>query len=90
MSYIYKRSEFRFTQPSETEFNETIVFEEGYLADSLERGFFCKVTRSGLCVEAFATSKRKALKLARKSWYKFNEEGYQREYGYPRVVNCED
>lgn len=86
----YERDEFRFTDERDTRQNEIIVFEEGYMANDLDKGFFCKITRNGLCVEDFAISKRKALRKARRAWQKFNEAGYQKEFGYPRVVSCED
>lgn len=89
-SYMYERGEFRLTEEWDTKQNETIVFEEGYTKDSLDRGFFCKVSKRGFCVEDFGTTKRSALRKARKAWIKLNAEGYQREFGYPRVVSCED
>lgn len=68
--------------------NETIVFQEGWQKDSLDRGWFCKVTRNNLCVEAWASSKWGALRLARRFWRKADIKGYHELHGYPRVVDC--
>lgn len=69
--------------------DETVVFEEGWMKDSLDRGWFCQVTMDNLCVEAFGTSKWAALRSARRFWQKANAKGYQDLHGYPRVVDCE-
>lgn len=67
--------------------NETVIFEAGYKHHDSTRGYFCKVSMNGVCVEAFGFSKRDALKQARKAWRKEKEKRNQENYGYPRV--CE-
>lgn len=64
--------------------NETVVFEAGYLKDSTDRGWFCKVTMDKLCVEDFGITKRSALKKARKAWQRASEDRYKLLHGYPR------
>lgn len=74
--------------------NEIVVFEAGYTRGKPggwpgDRVWFCCVTKNGLTVEDYATTKRAALRDARKSWRKINQKGWQEQYGYPRKVNCE-
>lgn len=69
--------------------NETIIFEAGYPTNSYVCGWFCQVSKNGVCVEAFAETKRVALRRARRAWRKTNERGYNDLHGYPRVISCE-
>lgn len=84
--YLYYSPEKRLNSID----NETIVFEEGWMKNSLDRGWFCKVSMNNFCVEDFATTKRAALRLARRAWQKGNANKYQTLYGYPRVIPCEE
>lgn len=70
------------------EYTEKIILQEGYLG--LNRGYFCKVSQKETCVEAFGATKRQALRLARRAWYKETEKKRQIKIGYPRVMECED
>lgn len=83
--YVYESPEKRILSGD----NETIVFEEGWKKNSLDRGWFCRVSMNNFCVEDFATTKRGALRLARRAWRKSSMDKYQSLYGYPRVIPCE-
>lgn len=66
---------------------ELIAVQEGWFG--LGKGFFCKISRNGLCVEAFGSTRRQALRHARKAWNKESLKRDQRLRGYPRVRDCE-
>jgi hypothetical protein len=68
---------------------EIIIFQEGWPYESLDRGWFCKVTMDNICVEAFGPTKRAALKAARKFWNQVNRKNYQQNHGYPKIVPSE-
>lgn len=65
---------------------EHITIQSGWYG--LVEGYFCKIERENLCVEDFGTSKRSALKYARKAWDKENEKKKHKELGYPRIIEC--
>lgn len=71
-------------------FEETIVFQAGYLKDSSDRGWFCKVVMNNLCVEDFGITKRSALRKTRKAWQNASGDRYQKLNGYPRVIPCDN
>lgn len=78
---IFHSASYRENDPT----NETVEFCYGWLG--LERGYFCRVSMDGLCVEHFAHTKRGSLRLARRAWRKNKDKSNQDMYGYPRI--CE-
>lgn len=81
MDNTWNFPEYRYTDDTR---NETIVFEFGYRHHDSTSGYFCKVSMDGVCVEAFALTKRGALKIARKTWKKIKDQKELDKYGYPR------
>lgn len=77
-------TDFRFPRETRVEDvdNETVVFEAGWVYS--DRVWFCKVTKRELCVENYATTKRGALRLARRAWRKSKDKTDQDKFGYPR------
>lgn len=65
---------------------EYITIQEGWIGWT--DGFFCKIEMNGLCVEDFGTTRRSALRYARRAWKKMNQLEIQKTRGYPRRVEC--
>jgi len=72
---LRKTSSFRTDSPA-----EHIVLEEGWV--DLNKGWFCRFTRDGKTIEAFGSSRRQAMRRARKFYRKITEVPYP----YPREV----
>jgi hypothetical protein len=87
MEYICEHwdDERRYEDPE----NETIVFEYGDTYGNpfeSKRVWFCRVTKNGLTVEDYNTTKRSALRDARRSWRKAKDQKFQEQHGYPKVI----
>ncbi len=83
-----KDNESRTYQDEE---NELIAFTKGRWGDWLHGhgGWFCTLSKRGLCVVDFGTTKRKALRYARKAWRKeFYSKPTTNPNLYPRVISC--
>ena len=62
---------------------EEIRIQDGSIG--LDFGFFCLIRRDGLCVEDFGSTRRQALRRARRAWQKEK----LRASGYPKVRACD-
>lgn len=68
--------------------NELIALTAGWFG--MSDGWYATVSRRGLCIIEFGTTKRSALRYARRAWKKEWSETHPREgRAYPKVVNCE-
>ena len=68
--------------------NELIALTAGWLG--LSDGWYATVSSRGLCIIEFGTTKRSALRYARRAWKKEWKETHPTEgRGYPRVVDCD-
>lgn len=65
---------------------ERITIQDGWMGFS--DGYFCIVERNGICVEDFGTTRRSALRYARRAWKKEKNEKTHKERGYPKVKEC--
>lgn len=73
--------------------NELIAFTKGRIGSWLHgtTGWFCTVKKKGFCIVDFGTTKRSALRYARRSWKKeYYANPVLNTYKYPRVINCEE
>lgn len=77
----------KFTKPYDRE-NELVSFTAGWLG--LHSGWYVQVSKRDLCVVEFGTTKRSALRHARRAWRREWEKRPETGRGYPRVINCED
>lgn len=62
---------------------EHIEITVGWL--ELERGYFCKIKKANICVEDFGSTRRQALRRARRAW----RDEHQEQTRYPRRFDCE-
>lgn len=77
-----------FTIPDDTD-NELVSFTAGWL--DLSKGFYVQVSKRDLCVVEFGTTKRSALRYARRAWRKeWDKRSPSSRKSYPKVINCED
>lgn len=68
--------------------NELVAFTAGWLG--LSEGWYVQVSRRGLCVIEFGTTKRSALRYARRAWKReWDRLHPNKGRGYPKVVECE-
>lgn len=67
----------------EDQSNELIYLTEGWCSN--DRGWFCRLERRGISVEAFGSTKRQALRIARRFWYK-SADLRESDCILPRVV----
>lgn len=67
---------------------EVIRIQGGWL--TLADGYFCMIKRDGICVEDFGTTRRSALRYARRAWKKEHNKIVQKDLGYPKILRCED
>lgn len=78
----------RFTKEWDLD-NELVSFTAGWL--NLSDGWYVQVSKRDLCVVEFGTTKRSALRYARRAWRKeWNNKNPNQGRGYPKVVDCED
>lgn len=74
-------------RPNDPE-NEIVYFEAGYFYDTY--GYYCKVSKNGLCVEDFGRTKKSALRVTRRGWLKIKNKKFEEEHGFPRICNDEE
>lgn len=68
--------------------NELVAFTAGWLG--MSNGWYVTISRRGLCIVEFGTTKRSALRYARRAWKKEWKETHPlKGRGYPKVVDCE-
>lgn len=73
--------------------NELIAFTKGRWGDWLHgtSGWFCTISKRGLCIVDFGPSKRSALRQARKAWKnEFYSNPKTNVNKYPRVISCDE
>lgn len=84
---LYDDDGYIMSYTKEDNGNELIALTAGWL--HLSDGWYATVSRRGLCIIEFGTTKRSALRYARRAWKKeWNKTHPLQGRGYPKIVDC--